>query len=257
MKSKTYLSGLVAFCVIGCGGVKTTGGNGKDAGTEAEKQTEQPTEVTGGFGLNCISADNPTDPLKMDFTCAFATETGQKFQERPDSKLDVKVKIGEDIIAVEMNPAAGASNFTFTVAKLNVRSTQICAKFVNPKDGNKVLSEKSSRLSEVYVDTPPTFTIKLHEAYSSPISSPFFWVKITSSEAVIRNPSDGDPLEISDVSVVNGALSDWSFLSNTSLLKVTPLTAGEVKIKIDRHKAQDFVGIYNDVESELVVTYSP
>jgi len=118
--------------------------NPSKAPSKSEGTTEQPAEVSGGFGLNCSSSDNPQDATKTDFSCVFINQKGEIFKERPDIKLAVEIKVGDQVIPVTLQSADAASNFTFTVAKTDAENVQIGAKFINPLDGNKILSDKSA-----------------------------------------------------------------------------------------------------------------
>jgi hypothetical protein len=106
-------------------------------------------------------------------------------------------------------------------------------------------------------DIAPTFQIQLHSAYTNPVNQSSFVIEIKSNEDVIIDSKYGNPLDMSDVSVVNGACSHWNFRSNTATCRVTPQSAGEVRIKIDSGKAQDLAGNNNTASNELVVTYAP
>jgi len=138
----SLIAGSLVF-LSRCGTTQTKSSS-KEEGT-----TEQPTDVAGGFGLTCSPSDNPQDATKTDFSCVFTNQKGDKFNERPNIKLLVEIKVADQVIPFALLGNEATSNFTFTIAKSDGEKVQVGAKLVNPLDGNKSLIDKSSSLTGI------------------------------------------------------------------------------------------------------------
>ena len=131
---------------VSCGKANFSGSSGAASGGKKEETTEQPTEVSGGFGLTCVPGDNPSDAGKVDVGCTLANSKGEKFQERPDLSLDLKVTLLDQVIPVSTQPASAPNSFTFSAPKSDISNVFVSAKLVQPKDPSIVLSDLSRRL---------------------------------------------------------------------------------------------------------------
>lgn len=144
-----------------CGRASFSGSSSKDSGS---KTVEQPTDVAGGFGLTCVPADNPDDALKIDVSCSFVNAAGEKFQDRPDLKLDfVKVELDGQPVSHTMSLVSAShltspgSDFEFTVLKTDLARVILTAQFSDPQDQNKIPVNYSKRLP---ITVAPVFSEK-------------------------------------------------------------------------------------------------
>lgn len=142
---------LVALVFIpSCGGNHFTGKSAHEGSETGRQNTvEQPTEVSGGFGLTCVAAENTKFSSQLDVSCLFSDKKDQKFRERDDLKLDLQVKLIDQPLAWTMQDASSTSSFTFTVAKNDVDKVQISAKFFNPLNGNEPIQDQTWSLSSL------------------------------------------------------------------------------------------------------------
>jgi hypothetical protein len=105
--------------------------------------------VAGGFGLTCIPSDHPSDDTKSDFSCTLADANGQKHQDRPNLKLDLKIKLGDQFITYLMQAAGEASSFRFIISEADVDKVRITTAFIDPTEQNRLIAESSWQLPSV------------------------------------------------------------------------------------------------------------
>lgn len=149
---------LLSGSIASCGYVKFAGTSGEQAGGKTEQPVDQPTEVAGGLGLVCTSTDNADDASKTDISCSFVNESGQVFQETAEKKLDLQVKLGEQLVTVTREGSQNSANFKFTLLKTEVEKADVQTKLVNPQDGNEIIAVNNSKLSSV---TLSVFNLKI------------------------------------------------------------------------------------------------
>ena len=157
-------SDLILFSLLlgACSGAEFAG-SGASSATDGndQKNTEQPSDVAGGFGLTCNSSDSTisTDVL---IGCTFASKTdGAKFNDSTNIKLLVSVKNSGSDLPVTMSAAADPQNFSFSVPKEEIQNITIRSTFVDPSNGNKTLTDIAENLSNVLLSTsapPPQAT---------------------------------------------------------------------------------------------------
>lgn len=145
----------IVSIAVSCSGAKFAGSSGKSSGGTTEKPADLPEDVAGGFGLTCSQADNPDDPLAIDYSCTFVTNIGQKFQETADQKVELTVQSGgKDVTFVKQDPTS-SSSFKFKALKSEITGVKIAAKVTNPLEGNKIKGAINKALSDVIDTTPP------------------------------------------------------------------------------------------------------
>jgi hypothetical protein len=141
----------------GAGGLLKGSKDNKDSGdnpgddTSNNNTSDQPVEVSGGFGLACEPSENPMDPIKADVTCYFANSEGAKLEKRDDITLDVNVtSVGT---SVKFSETSQAYEFSFSILKADAETAFINARFLSKPSSGKapgtVLADKSASLNSV------------------------------------------------------------------------------------------------------------
>jgi hypothetical protein len=151
---------LVSCSGGGAGGLLKGSKDNKDSGdnpgddTSNNNTSDQPVEVSGGFGLACEPSENPMDPSKADITCYFVNSEGTKFEKRDDITLDVNVtSVGTSVMFDETSLAY---EFKFTILKADTETAFINAKFLSKRSSSSpssrtpiVLADKSAPLKSL------------------------------------------------------------------------------------------------------------
>jgi hypothetical protein len=163
-----FLSLLLGACsgaeFAGSGASSAT--DGKD-----QKNTEQPSDVAGGFGLTCNSSDS-TSNTDVLIGCTFASKTdGTKFQESSTIKLLVSVKNSGNDLPVSMSAATDASNFSFSAPKEELNNIRIRSTFVDPSNGDKTLTDIAENLSNVLIPMTSVCTPNAVETQSCVVAN--------------------------------------------------------------------------------------
>lgn len=157
----------LATTLASCGGAKFSGESRQASGGSADEPIDQPADVAGGLGLTCVPSTNAEDPSKTDFNCTYADSSGKQFKERADLKVDLQVKVGDQVIAVSVNTSDTGSSFSFTVEKTELEKVQVVAKLINPQDGNKVLKDNSAELKTILTNNWKDVTTEENGSSSS------------------------------------------------------------------------------------------
>jgi hypothetical protein len=142
---------LILFSLLlgACSGAEFAGSSASSAtdGND-QKNTEQPSDVAGGFGLTCDPSYKDAAPESAIISCKFSSADDKKFAESESIKLTFEVKNGATKLDVTTLSAGEPHNFKFETPKVEVPDIMIIAIFINPKD-NTVLADKSAKITAV------------------------------------------------------------------------------------------------------------
>jgi hypothetical protein len=124
--------------------IKRTNSDKKSEGT-----TEQPTEVSGGFGLTCLVTSNESNASRAEYTCTYLDKDGNKFIDRLGLVVNTQLTMGSRSIELTTGRKDEDHSFRFTIPRLSAAGISITSTFVNPQDGRKTLLETATELEKV------------------------------------------------------------------------------------------------------------
>lgn len=89
------------------------------------------------------------DHTKSDVSCILADANGQKYEDRPDMRVDIKIKLGDQLITYILQEASEVSSFTFNAFKVDVDKIQINVTIVDSNEKDNVSHKSYSKLRNV------------------------------------------------------------------------------------------------------------
>lgn len=160
-----FRSSLILFLLslAACSGADFAGSSASSAtdGND-QKNTEQPTDIAGGFGLACEPSELTEDPSVSAIGCKFADKSGNKFKDTATLKLIIIVSNGASSVDATMSAYEDPTSFRFTIAKTEASNVTILSKFTTPDNPGNVVLEKNYKLTDVLSipinDTPGACT---------------------------------------------------------------------------------------------------
>jgi hypothetical protein len=123
--------------LVTCSNVDFAGNSGaKSGGEKKEEISDQPTEVSGGFGLTCIA--NEMEEVLTDYkvSCQFTALNGSPLAPSDNFDFDIAVTNTQNPITIKKAPQGDKNTFEFYVKKTDFAAAKIETKAFNPKNNN-------------------------------------------------------------------------------------------------------------------------